>query len=74
MRTSDEANSLLASPIYIGQAQGRKREKKIYIYIHMYVYIYMRGVKIDLGASLLFVSFRLAHPHASRMYFPLLAK
>ena len=53
--------ALLASPIYIGQAQGE--EKK-----HI-----KRGAKIEL-ASLLFVSFGSACLHASRMYFPLLAK
>ena len=32
-----------------------------------------RGAKIELWASLLFMSFGLAHPHTSRMYFPLFA-
>ena len=54
--------ALLARPIYLGQAQGE--EKK-----HI-----KRGAKIGLGASLLLVSFGLAHPHALRMYFPLLSK
>ena len=54
--------ALLASPIYIGQAQGE--EKK-----HI-----KRGAKIGLGASLLFTSFGSACPHALRMYFPLLSK
>ena len=53
--------ALLASPIYIGQAQGE--EKNI-----------IRGAKIWLEASLFFVSFGSACPHASRMYFPLLSK
>ena len=53
--------ALLASPIYIGQAQGE--EKK-----HI-----KRGVKIEAGASLLFLSFGWASSLASRMYFPLLA-
>ena len=54
--------ALLASPIYIGQAQG---EEKKYI---------KRGAKIGPGASCLFMSFQLACPHASRLYFPLLSK
>ena len=33
-----------------------------------------RGAKIGLGASLLFASFGSAHPHTSRMYFPILSK
>ena len=53
--------ALLASPIYIGQAQGE--EKK-----HI-----KRGAKIEPGASLLFVYFGSAHPHTSRIYFPLFA-
>ena len=53
--------AFLASPIYIRQAHGE--EKK-----HI-----TRGAKIEPGASLLFVSFGLAHPLVSRMYFPLLA-
>ena len=53
---------LLASPIYIGQAQT---EEKSHI---------KRGAKIGLGASFLFVSFGLACPHTLRMYFPLLSK
>ena len=61
VRNSGEETALLASPIYMGQAQGE--EKK-----HI-----KRGAKIEL-ASLLFVSFGSAHPHASRMYFRLLAK
>ena len=51
---------LLARPIYIAQAQGEERKTK-------------KGAKIELGASLLCVSFGSAHPHSSRMYFPLLA-
>ena len=54
--------ALLASPIYIGQAQGE--EKK-----HI-----ERGAYFGLGASLLFTCFGLACPYASRMYFPLLSK
>ena len=45
--------ALLASPIYTGQAQGE--EKK-----HV-----KRGAKIEPGASLLFMSFGSARPHAS---------
>ena len=33
-----------------------------------------RGAKIEVGASLLFLSFGSACPYASRMYFPLLSK
>ena len=58
--------ALLASPIYIGQTQG-KEKKQI-----------KRGAKVELGGgavpSLLFTSFGLARCHASRMYFPLLSK
>ena len=61
MRTSGETTALLAIPMYIGQAQGRRKYIK-------------RGAKIEPLASLLFASFGLACPHASRMYFPLLAK
>ena len=53
--------AFLASRIYIGQAQGE--EKK-----HITIW-----AKIELGASLFFASFGLAHPLASRMYFLLLA-
>ena len=52
--------SLLPSPVYTGQAQ--EEEKK-----HI-----KRGVKTEPPA--LSVSFGLAYPHTSRMYFPLLAK
>ena len=62
--------TLVASPIYIGQARGEGEggggggggE-------HM-----RRGAKIETLSSFLFASFGLACPHASRMYFPLLAK
>ena len=54
--------ALLASPVYIGQVQGKEKN-------HI-----KRGAKIGLGASLLFASFGLACPHTSRMYFPLLSK
>ena len=54
--------ALLASPVYIGQAQGE--EKK-----HI-----KRGAKIEPLASLLLVSFGSARPHALRVYFPFLAK
>ena len=53
--------ALLASPIYIGQAQRDEKKHK-------------KGAKVEPGASLLFVSFGLACPHASGMYFPLLSK
>ena len=53
--------ALLASPIYIGQAQ-RGGDKCI------------KGGSLEgLGDSLLFVSFGSTCHHASRMYFPLLA-
>ena len=58
----EKQTAVLASPVYIGQAQGE--EKK-----HI-----ERGAKIGPGTSLLFVSFGLACPHASMMYFPLLSK
>ena len=54
--------ALLASLIYIGQAQGE--EKK-----HI-----KRRAKIGPEASFLFVSFGPACPHTSRMYCPLLSK
>ena len=57
-----EQTALLASPIYIGHAQGE--EKK-----HI-----KRGARTGPGAFLLFMSFGSAFPHASRMYFPLLSK
>ena len=50
---------LLASPIYIGQAQGE--EKKTH------------EKRSQNWVSFIFSSFVLAHLHASRMYFPLLA-
>ena len=53
---------LLASPIYIGQAQWEEKAR------------IKRGAKIGLGASLLFESFGSACPHASKIYFPLLSK
>ena len=54
--------ALLASPIYIGQARG-ERKKNI-----------KRVASIELGASFLFNAFGLAHPHASKVYFHLLAR
>ena len=55
--------ALLASPIYVGQAQGE--EKK-----HI-----KKGAKgSGISLCLLFASFGLACPHASRMYFPLFSK
>ena len=53
---------LLASPIYIGQAQWEEKAR------------IKRGAKIGLGASLLFASFGSECCHDSRMYFPLLSK
>ena len=50
--------ALLASPIYIGQAQGEEKKN-----------ILKRGAKIGLEASLLFVSFGSAYLQALRMYF-----
>ena len=52
MRTSGEANNLLAKLVYIGHAE--KEEKK-----HI-----KSGAKIEPGASLLLASFGLAHPHS----------
>ena len=54
--------AFLASSIYIGQAQGKEKT------------LIKRGGKIGPGASLFFMSFGSACPHASRMYFPLLSK
>ena len=62
VRTSGKTTVLLASPIYIGQAQGEEKKN------------IKRRAKIEPGASLLFLSFGLAHPQTSRMYFPLLSK
>ena len=53
VRTSGEANSLQANPVYLGQAQGE--EKK-----HI-----KRGAKIEQGVSLLFMSFGSTYPHVS---------
>ena len=50
-----EQTALLASPVYIGQAQGEEKT-------------YEKGAKGP-GLSLLF-SFGLVCPHTSRMYFP----
>jgi len=61
-KTNKNWATLLASPIYIGQAQGE--EKKCI----------KRGAKIGPRASLLFTFFVLARSHALRMYFPLLSK
>ena len=63
VRTSGGETALLASPVYIGQAQGGGEKKHI-----------KRGAKIGPGASLLCASFGLAWSHASRMCFPLLSK
>jgi len=52
VRTSGEANNLLAKLVYIGHAE--KEEKK-----HI-----KSGAKIEPGASLLFASFGSAHPHS----------
>ena len=53
---------LLASPVYIGQAQGEEKRN-------------IKGrAKIESLASLLFASFGSACPSALRMYFPLLSK
>ena len=49
--------ALLASLIYVGQAQGEEKKHII------------RGAKIEPLSS-----FGLAHPHAWKMYFPLLDK
>ena len=54
--------AFLASSVYIGQAQGKEKT-------HI-----KRGGKIGPGASLFFMSFGSACPHALRMYFPLLSK
>ena len=56
-----EQTALLANPIYIGQAQGRRKT-------------YKKRSQNWAGASLLFTSFGLVCPHALRMYFPLLSK
>jgi len=52
-------SAFLASPIYKGQAQGEDKKR------------IERGAKIEF---LFFASFGSAHPHALKMYFPLLAK
>ena len=62
VRTLVKKTALLASPIYTGQAQEEEKKNT------------KRGAKIEPQASLLFVSFGLACPHTSRMYFTLLAK
>ena len=62
VRTHVKKTALLASPIYTGQAQEEEKKNT------------KRGAKIEPQASLLFVSFGLACPHTSRMYFTLLAK
>ena len=62
VRTSGKTNSLLASPVYTGKAQGEGKTHTD------------RGDKIELRASLLSSSFGWACPRALKMYFPLLAK
>lgn len=64
LRTSGETNSLLASPVYIGQAQGRRKKKKP---------TKKRSQNLAWGFSSLQNLFRLAHPNTLRMYSPLLA-
>jgi len=69
VRTSGRTNSIPASPVYTGQAQGegktyKKRSQKAGALSLSYA----------LSLSLLFASFGLACPHASRMYFPLFSK
>ena len=61
VRTSGETTAFLASPVYIGQAQveEKKTEKEEPEFSF---------------SSLLFATFGSSHPHASRMYFPLLSK
>ena len=54
--------ALLASPIYIGQAQGEEKN------------IFKKEPKGQGPLSLLFASFGLACPQPSKMYFPLLSK
>ena len=54
-----EQTALLASPIYIGQAQGEEEK------------MYKKRSQNGPGASLLFQPFGTACPHVSRMYFPL---
>ena len=53
--------ALLASPIYIGQAQGEQKKQK------KWNQNWGRGLA-------LFVSFGSPRPHSLRMYFPLLSK
>ena len=60
VRISGET-ALLASPVYTGQAQGEEKKRT------------KRGAKSESGAFLLFTSFGAAHPHTSRISFPLLA-
>ena len=59
VRTSGEANSLQANPVYLGQAQGEEQK-------HI-----KREAKIEPQASLLCIFWIGQH---SRMYFPLLTK
>ena len=59
--------ALLASPIYIGQAQGEEGKKT-------YKKRSQNWAGGWAGASLLFASFGSTHPHTLRIYFPLLSK
>ena len=61
-RPQVKQTALLDSPIYLGQASGEKRQ------------IHKRRKPRRIEASLLLASFGSAHPHTSRMYFPLLSK
>ena len=69
VKTSGRRNALLASPIYIGQAQGKeetykKRSQRARVL----------SLSLSLSLSLLFASFGSVCPHVSRMYFPLFSK
>jgi len=65
VRTSGKTNSPPGDHnLYrTGSGGGEKKKKNI-----------KRAAKIEPLASLFFLSFGLAHPHASRMYFPFLVK
>ena len=61
-RTLSGPNGLMASPIYIGQAQGEEEKN-----------MQKEESKLNWGFSSFWL-FWFAHPYASRMYFPMLAK
>ena len=72
--SEEEQTALLASVIYIGQAQGegktyKKGARRLGVSL-----LHTRRLRVFLSLSLLFMPFGSACPHALRMYFPLFSK